>query len=136
MCFWNAKLTRKSYRTFKKISYGIINKCFVFNLSFFVVCLDWTWLFLNNFGHASSSWNSLKAKYFNGTKPTDRNKYLLPESCHLYSNIENIPVSLAIRILGISTKPGTREIRFSKLKEMLLERCYPYGIINAATNKI
>ena len=68
-------------------------------------------------------------------KPTDRNKYLLPDSCHPYSNIENIPVSLAIRILRICTEPDTREICFSELKEMLLDRNYPEGIINAAINK-
>ena len=68
-------------------------------------------------------------------KPTDRNKYLLPDSCHPYSNIENIPVSLAIRILRICTEADTRERRFSELKEMLLDRNYPEGIINAAINK-
>ena len=68
-------------------------------------------------------------------KPTDRNKYLLPDSCQPYSNIENIPVSLAIRILRICTEADARERRFSELKEMLLDRNYPEGIINAAIHK-
>ena len=68
-------------------------------------------------------------------KPTDRNRYLLPDSCHPYSNIENIPLSLAIRITRICTEPETRDLRHSELKDMLTERNYPLGIINAAINK-
>ena len=68
-------------------------------------------------------------------KPTDRNKYLLPDSCHPLSNIENIPLSLAIRILRNCTEEETREQRYSELKNMLLDRNYPEGIINAAITK-
>ena len=49
-------------------------------------------------------------------KPTDRNRYLLPDSCHPYSNIENIPLSLAICITRICTEPETRDIRYLELK--------------------
>ena len=68
-------------------------------------------------------------------KPTDRNKYLLPDSCHPYSNIHNIPLSLAIRITRICSEPETRENRYNELKCMLLERKYPLGIIDAAISK-
>ena len=68
-------------------------------------------------------------------KPTDRNRYLLPDSCHPYSNIKNIPLSLAIRIVRICSEENSRELRFSELREMLLDRNYPIGIVNAAINK-
>ena len=68
-------------------------------------------------------------------KPTDRNKYLLPDSCHPYSNIENIPLSLAIRITRICTETETRDMRYSELKDMLLQRKYPLGIVMAAITK-
>ena len=68
-------------------------------------------------------------------KPTDRNKYLLPDSCHALSNIENIPLSLAIRVLRNCTEEETREHRYSKLKNLLLDRNYPEGLINSAITK-
>ena len=52
-------------------------------------------------------------------KPTDRNKYLLPDSCHPYCNIKNIPYSLALRITRICTEEHTRDQRHNELKEML-----------------
>ena len=68
-------------------------------------------------------------------KPTDRNKYLLPDSFHSYSIIENIPLSLAIRITRICTEPYTREQRYSELKELLIDRNYPAGLVNSAIAK-
>ena len=68
-------------------------------------------------------------------KPTDRNKYLLPDSCHPYSNIENIPYSLALRITRICTEEDTRDQRHNELKLMLIDRNYPEGLINAAICK-
>ena len=68
-------------------------------------------------------------------KPTDRNRYLLPDSCHPYSNIENIPLSLAIRITRICSEIDTREKKYGELKDMLIERNYPEGIINSAISK-
>ena len=68
-------------------------------------------------------------------KPTDRNKYLLPDSCHPHSNIENIPLSLAIRITRICSEIETRDQRYLELKDMLLERKYPVGIVDAAIAK-
>ena len=68
-------------------------------------------------------------------KPTDRNRYLLPDSCHPLSNIENIPLSLAIRITRICVEKESRDLRYSELKDMLMARNYPEGIINAAIKK-
>ena len=51
------------------------------------------------------------------------------------SNIENIPLSLAIRILRNCTEVDTREKRYSEIKNMLKDRKYPEGIINAALEK-
>jgi len=53
-------------------------------------------------------------------KPTDRNGYLLPDSCH----IENIPLSLAIRITRICSETEARDARY-----------YPEGISDAAIKK-
>ena len=68
-------------------------------------------------------------------KPTDRNRYLLPDSCHPNSCKENIPLSLAIRIVRICSEAETREMRFLKLKSMLLARNYRSGMIDAALKK-
>ena len=41
-------------------------------------------------------------------KPTDINRYLLPDSCHPESCKENIPLSLAMRIVRICSEAETR----------------------------
>ena len=61
-------------------------------------------------------------------KPTDRNQYLLPSSCHPNQTTQNIPFSLALRIVRVCT-------RFQELKSFLLEREYKPGMINSAINK-
>ena len=68
-------------------------------------------------------------------KQTDRNQYLLTSSIHPAYCHENIPMSLAMRINRICTKPETRDMRFQELKEMLLERDYREGMIDAAIRK-
>ena len=68
-------------------------------------------------------------------KPTDRNKYLLPDSCHPDTCKENIPFSLAMRINRICSEPETRDMRFSELKEMLLQRKYRSGMIDSAISR-
>ena len=68
-------------------------------------------------------------------KPTDKNQYLLTSSCHPKECFENIPLSLAIRINRICSEEHNREIRFQELKEMLIEREYTPGIIDAAIAK-
>ena len=42
-------------------------------------------------------------------KETDRNQYLLPSSCHPAHVTENIPFSLALRIVRICSFPTDRE---------------------------
>ena len=68
-------------------------------------------------------------------KETDRNQYLLPSSCHPNHVTNNIPFSLALRIVRICTTPESREKRFEELKGMLLERDYPIKIINMAIER-
>jgi hypothetical protein len=68
-------------------------------------------------------------------KPTDRNKYLLPGSCHPPSCVANIPLSLAMRITRICSEPQTRDMRYAELKNMLLDREYREGMIDAAIAK-
>ena len=70
----------------------------------------------------SVSDNNIKTTLFK--KPTDRNQYLLPSSCHPAHVTENIPYSLALRIVRICSDPEDREFNFQKLKQMLLERDY------------
>ena len=68
-------------------------------------------------------------------KPSDRNKYLLPDSCHANSVKENIPFSLFLRITRICSINQTKEKRFEELKTMLLERNYPVRMIDSAMTK-
>ena len=49
-------------------------------------------------------------------KETDRNQYLLPNSCHPAHVTQNIPYSLALRIVRICTFSSEREKRFSELR--------------------
>ena len=58
-------------------------------------------------------------------KPTDRNQYLLTNSCSPASVTKNIPFSLALRIVRICSEEEARELRFSELKALLLARSYP-----------
>ena len=68
-------------------------------------------------------------------KETDRNQYLLTSSCHPAHVTNNIPFSLALRIVRICSKPEDREKRFIDLKNMLLARDYSNKIIDAAIEK-
>ena len=68
-------------------------------------------------------------------KPTDRNQYLLPSSCHPSQVTKNIPYSLALRIVRICSKTSSRDQRLSELKQMLLDRNYKASIVDAAINK-
>ena len=68
-------------------------------------------------------------------KETDRNEYLLPSSCHSTHVMDNIPFSLAMRIVRICTLEGDREKRFSELKNLLLSRDYKPKVIDAAIQK-
>ena len=68
-------------------------------------------------------------------KPTDRNQYLLPSSCHPNSITKNIPYSLALRIVRICSETDTRDMRLNELRQMLLDRDYKASIIDAAITR-
>ena len=68
-------------------------------------------------------------------KETDRNQYLLTSSCHPVHICDNIPYSLALRIVRICVLPTDREKRFAELKQMLLDRDYKSKSIDAAIEK-
>ena len=68
-------------------------------------------------------------------KTTDRNQYVLTSSCHPAHTTKNIPFSLALRIVRICSKPEDREIRFGKLKELLLSSEYKPWVIDKAIQK-
>ena len=68
-------------------------------------------------------------------KETDRNQYLLTSSCHPAYVTENIPYSLALRIVRICSLPEAREKRFSELKGFLLSRNYRSGVVESAITK-
>ena len=68
-------------------------------------------------------------------KPTDRNQYLLPSSCHPAHVTNNIPFSLAYRIIRICSESETRDLRLEELKSLLLARNYKAKLINAAIEK-
>ena len=65
-------------------------------------------------------------------KPSDRCQYLLPQSCHPPHCTQNIPYSLALRIVRICSDEKSRDARLNELKQMLLSRNYSKNIINAA----
>ena len=68
-------------------------------------------------------------------KPTDKNQYLLTYSCHPADCLQSIPYSLSTRINRICLEEATRDMRFQELKEMLLAREYPPGVIESAIAK-
>ena len=68
-------------------------------------------------------------------KPTDRCQYLLTSSCHPAHVTDNIPFSLAYRIVRICTESGSREIRLSELKELLVSRNYRPSLVDTAIEK-
>ena len=68
-------------------------------------------------------------------KDTDRNQYLLPSSCHPAHVTQNIPYSLALRIVRICSFKEDREKRFLELKNLLLSRDYKPKIIDSAIER-
>ena len=68
-------------------------------------------------------------------KPTDRNQYLLPESCHPNGTTHSIPFSLGLRIVRICRKPDNRDRRLKELKQLLLDRGYSENIVNPVISK-
>ena len=57
-------------------------------------------------------------------KPTDRNRYLLTSSCHPAHVTNNIPFSLALRIVRICSDKVSRDTRLEELNKLLLSRNY------------
>ena len=57
-------------------------------------------------------------------KPTDRCQYLLPSSCHPAHVTNNIPYSMAYRVLRICSETVTRDKRMEELKELFISRQY------------
>ena len=68
-------------------------------------------------------------------KATDRNQYLLPESCHPNGTTKSIPFSLSLRIVRICKKPENRDKRLAELKQLLLQRGYSENIVDPAICK-
>ena len=68
-------------------------------------------------------------------KKTDRCQYLLPTSCHPPHCTDNIPYSLALRIVRICTDTGERDQRLSELRDMLLSRDYQRKLIDLNIEK-
>ena len=68
-------------------------------------------------------------------KPTDRNQYLLPSSCHPKETTKNLPFSCALRIVRICTKNGQRDLRLNELKQLLIRRQYNEALIDRAIEK-
>ena len=68
-------------------------------------------------------------------KPTDRNQYLLTSSCDPAHVTQNIPFSLAYRIIRICSETVTRDQRLAELRELLLSRNYKPKLVDAAIEK-
>ena len=68
-------------------------------------------------------------------KPTDRNQYLLTSSCHPAHVTNNIPYSLALRIVRICSQEDTRDLRLDELKDLLISRGYKSGVVREAIEK-
>ena len=68
-------------------------------------------------------------------KPTDRNQYLLPDSCHPKTTTKAIPKSLALRIVRICADPDIKNKRLEEMKVHLLNRGYQEKLVDSALNK-
>ena len=68
-------------------------------------------------------------------KPSDRNQYLLTNSCHPPDCFKSIPYSLSLRIIRICTKIEQRDSRLQELKQYLIDRKYKNSLIEAAMRR-
>ena len=68
-------------------------------------------------------------------KPTDRNQYLLPDSCHPKTTTQAIPKSLGLRVVRICSNPDDRDTKLEELKQSLLDRGYQEKTVESALNK-
>ena len=68
-------------------------------------------------------------------KPTDKIQYLLPSSCHPTHIFDNIPYSLALRIVRIFSEELDQKKRMRELAGMLKTRQYNMNIVETALKK-
>ena len=68
-------------------------------------------------------------------KPTDTKQYLHFRSCHPRSTKCNIPYNLARRICTIITEPSLRKQRLQEMKADLIQRGYPFRLIQTGIEK-
>ena len=68
-------------------------------------------------------------------KETDRVQYLLPTSCHPSHIFNNIPYSLALRLVRICSKEDSLTQRMTELETMLVSREYNRNVVRAAIAK-
>ena len=68
-------------------------------------------------------------------KPTDRNLYLMLDSCHPPACQKKIPYSLAMIIVRICTYKDSREFRFKELEKLLMSKGYPKEMVTSAINR-
>ena len=68
-------------------------------------------------------------------KETDRNQYLMPESCHPKQTTLAIPYSLGLRIVRICSRPVDRDQHLAELRDLLLARHYNRGLVESALDK-
>ena len=68
-------------------------------------------------------------------KETDRVQYLLPTSCHPSHIFNNIPYSLALRLVRICSKEDSLKQRMTELETMLVSREYNRNVVRAAIAK-
>ena len=95
-----------------------------------------------NFEKRSTTFLDMEVRLVNGKietdlyrKETDKVQYLLPSSCHPSHIFDNIPYSLALRIIRICSKKGDQEKRLGELEGMLKSRKYNVNIVKAAIEK-
>ena len=69
-------------------------------------------------------------------KPTDRVQYLLPSSCHPNHIFDNIPYSLALRILRICSSKEALDKRLTELSTMLLSRNYNKNVVKNPISRV
>ena len=68
-------------------------------------------------------------------KKTDKVQYLLPSSCHPSHNFNNIPYSLALRLVRICSSTEALNKRFNELESMLLSRNYNRNVVRSAIER-
>ena len=69
-------------------------------------------------------------------KKTARVQYLLPSSCHPRHVTENIPYSLAYRLLRLCSNRDTFTMRLQELRQDLISRDYHPRVISSAFERV